>query len=115
MKRFFNGKTLGLCLALLVMCIFILPACGNDKNSKFLADYEKLVVKYEQAAQKAEGVTKEELEALQKESLDFATKSQELMQDNKNISADQIKQMQQLSERLMQAANNIKMKETPSE
>jgi hypothetical protein len=100
-------------LVVVALCLFASFACGssNNKNDQFLADYEKLVVKYEEAAQKSDGISQEELTALQKEAVDFATKAQTLMQDSKEFSTAQIEKMQSLAQRLMATQQNIKIKE----
>ena len=110
MRKLFDRKYLGLCLALLMMCAFMLPACGDNPTDKFLADYEKLVVKYEQAASQADGITQEEMADLQKESLAFASQSQDMMKDATNVDANQIESLQKLAQRLMEATQKIKIK-----
>ena len=103
-------KSLSLCFALLFMCAMLLPACGSDPTDKFIAEYEKLVVKFEEAAKKVDGISQDELNALQKESLEFANKTQDLMKDAKNVSAKQMETIQKLAQRLMTASQQIKVK-----
>jgi hypothetical protein len=96
----------------LISLLFLSFACGSgdDKNDQLLAAYEKLVVKYEQAAQRNEPVSSAELEALQKETADFANKMQGL-QNGEGLSAAQMEKMQDLARRLMTARQDIETRE----
>ena len=98
----FSKKFLGLCLMLVLGCMFMVAACdsSNDPVDKFIADYEKIVVKIEQGSAKSGGLTEDERMALVNELMELMSNSKDVINDPSKLSAKQTAALEKLSQRL---------------